>query len=60
MPRNFDLKLDDGRTVTMSGNTPEHAADRWQDLHGDHVIATRRATGQGTISVLGEGGVIDG
>lgn len=60
MPSSFDLKLDDGRTVTMSGNTPEHAADRWEDLHGDAVIATRRSTGQGTVSVLGEFGVIDG
>lgn len=61
----WELKVQDEngkrKNVTWDGETAEAAALRYVDCHREHaVVATRRVTGQGTVSVLGRGGVIVG
>ena len=37
----YDLRTDTGQVRTMSGTSPEHAAERAADLHRVTVVATR-------------------
>lgn len=54
----YELRLADGRTVTMTGRDPEHAARRAADLHGSPVVAWR--TPPVSVTVLGRPEQIDG
>lgn len=56
----FDLKLADGRTVEWDGADGEDASRRYVDAQRvagrfPVVVAWRRPTGQGTVTVLGRG-----
>lgn len=56
----WELLTADRRTVTWDGETPEDAARRFVDSERvagrwTVVVASRRPSGQGTISVLGRG-----
>ena len=52
----WDLKLADGRVVQWDGLDGLGASTRYVDCHpGTVVVAWRRPTAQGTVSVLGAG-----
>lgn len=47
------------RSVTFAADTAEDAARRYVDLHRDRaVIASRPATGRGTVTTLGRAQII--